>query len=149
MFVVTGLFTGISLLILFFILGYIVYHGFSSLNGDFLVKLPKPVGEEGGGIANAIVGSFKLVGLASLMGIPLGVLGAVYLAEFGNNKIGFTIRYCADVINGVPSIVVGIFAYTLVVLPMKHLQLIGSVTSVGCPNYAARVRHRARIFSSR
>lgn len=120
MLALTGLFTVISLSVLFFILGYIAFHGFSSLSWDFLTKLPKPVGESGGGIANSIVGSLKIVGLASLMGIPLGVLGAVYLAEYGNNRMGFIIRYSADVINGVPSIVVGIFAYALVVLPMKH-----------------------------
>jgi phosphate transport system permease protein len=128
MFIITGLFTAIALSVLFFILGYIFYHGFSSLNWDFLVRLPKPVGESGGGIANSIVGSMKLIGLAGLIGIPIGVLGAVYLAEFGNNKTGFVIRYCADVVNGVPSIVVGIFAYTLVVLPMRHFSaLSGSI----------------------
>lgn len=119
MFGITGLFTLIALTILFFILGYITYHGFSSLDFDFLTKLPKPVGEKGGGIANSIVGSFKVVGLAGVIGIPVGVLGAVYLAEFGNNRIGFAIRYAADVVNGLPSIVVGIFAYALVVVPMK------------------------------
>src|ERR1044071_2002272 len=128
MFIITGLFTAIALSVLFFILGYIFYHGFSSLNWDFLVRLPKPVGESGGGIANSIVGSMKLIGLAGLIGVPIGVLGAVYLAEFGNNKTGFVIRYCADVVNGVPSIVVGIFAYTLVVLPMRHFSaLSGSI----------------------
>jgi phosphate transport system permease protein len=105
---------------LFFALGYIAYHGMSSISWDFLTKLPKPVGETGGGIANSIVGSLKVVGLASLIGIPVGVLGGVYLAEFGGGKTGFLIRYCADVVNGVPSIVVGIFAYALVVLPMKR-----------------------------
>jgi phosphate transport system permease protein len=120
MLTVTGFFTFVSLSFLFFILGYIAYHGISSLDWDFLTKLPKPVGEKGGGIAHAIVGSLKIVGLASCMGIPIGVLGAVYLAEFGQNKIGFFIRYCADVVNGVPSIVVGIFTYALVVLPMKQ-----------------------------
>lgn len=119
MFGLTGLFTVLSLSVLFFILGYIVYHGVSSLDFDFFTKLPKPVGEKGGGIANAIVGSGKVVGLASLIGIPIGVLGAIYLAEFGDNRIGFVIRYAADVVNGLPSIVVGIFAYALVVLPMK------------------------------
>jgi len=124
----TGTFTLISLSVLFFILGYIAYHGLSSLNFHFLTKLPQPVGEKGGGIANSIVGSMKIVLLAGLMGTPIGVLGAIYLAEFGNNRIGFFIRYCADVINGVPSIVVGIFAYALVVLPMKHFSaLAGSV----------------------
>lgn len=120
MLTLTGVFTAISLSFLFYILGYIAYHGLSSINWDFFTKLPKPVGETGGGIANSIVGSLKIVGLASAIGIPVGVLGAVYLAEFGNNRTGFVIRYCADVINGVPSIVVGIFTYALVVLPMKH-----------------------------
>lgn len=128
MLTVTGVFTAIALAILLFILGYITYHGLSSLNWDFLVKLPKPVGEKGGGIANSILGSFKIVGLAAAMGIPTGVFGAVYIAEYGNNKFASFIRYCADVINGVPSIVVGIFAYTLVVLPMRHFSaLSGSV----------------------
>jgi len=120
MFSITGLFTVLSLAVLFFILGYIAYHGISSLDFDFFTKLPKPVGETGGGIANSIVGSLKVVGLASLMALPIGILGGLYLAEFGKNKTGFVIRYCADVLNGVPSIVVGIFAYTLVVLPMKQ-----------------------------
>jgi phosphate transport system permease protein len=120
MFSLTGLFTLIALSTLFYILGYIAYHGLSSISWNFITKLPKPVGEVGGGIANSIVGSLKIVGLASLIGIPVGVLGAVYLAEYGHNKIGFFIRYCADVINGVPSIVVGIFAYALIVLPMKQ-----------------------------
>jgi phosphate transport system permease protein len=128
MFTVTGVFTAISVFTLLFILGYIVYHGMSSIGWKFITELPKPVGETGGGIANSIVGSLKIVGLASLIGIPIGVLGAVYLAEFGNNRIGFLIRYCADVVNGVPSIVVGIFAYALVVIPMKHFSaLAGSV----------------------
>ncbi len=119
MFATTGLFTLLSLSFLFYILGYIAFHGFSSLNFDFITKLPKPVGETGGGIANSIAGSLRVVGLASLIGIPIGVLGAVYLSEYGDNKIGFVIRYCADVVNGIPSIVIGIFAYALVVLPMK------------------------------
>jgi len=128
MFALTGFFTFVTLSVLFLILGYIGFRGISSLSWDFLTQLPKPVGETGGGIANSIVGSFKIVGLASVIGIPVGVLGAVYLAEFGNNRTGFIIRYCADVINGVPSIVVGIFAYALVVLPMRQFSaLAGSV----------------------
>lgn len=128
MFSLTALFTFVSLAVLFFILGYIVSHGLSKISWDFFVHLPKPLGEQGGGIANSIVGSIKLVGLASAIGIPIGVLGAIYLAEFGNGRLGFIIRYCADVINGVPSIVVGIVAYAFVVLPMKHFSaLAGSV----------------------
>ena len=128
MFVLTGFFTLLALAILFTILGYIAYHGFSSINWNFFVKLPVPLGETGGGIANSIVGSLKVIGVAALIGLPIGIFGAVYLAEYGNNRTGFFIRYCADVLNGVPSIVMGIFAYSLVVLPMKHFSaLAGSV----------------------
>jgi phosphate transport system permease protein len=120
MFSLTALCAALALSVLFSILGYIAYHGFSSLNLDFLTKLPKPVGETGGGIANSIIGSAKIVGLASLLGIPIGVLGGLYLAEYGaKNRTGFVIRYAADVLNGVPSIVIGVFAYTLIVIPFK------------------------------
>jgi phosphate transport system permease protein len=120
MLALTALCAAIALAVLFLILGYIAYKGASSLSWDFLVKLPRPVGESGGGIANSIVGTFKLVGLAAVLGVPVGVLGAVYLAEYGDNRTGFWIRYCADLLNGVPSIVMGIFAYSLIVLPMKR-----------------------------
>jgi len=129
MFTLTGLSCLISVAVLFLILGYIGYHGLSSLSWSFLTHLPAPVGETGGGIANSIVGSIKIIGLAAVMGIPVGVLGGVYLSEFGRkSRLGFMIRYCADVLNGVPSIVMGIVAYTLIVLPMKHFSaLAGSV----------------------
>jgi phosphate transport system permease protein len=128
MFSITALFTAISLAFLFGILGYIAFHGLSVINWAFITRIPVPLGETGGGIANSIVGSAKVVGLGALMGLPVGIFGAVYLAEFGNNRIGFTIRYCADVLNGVPSIVMGIFAYAVVVLPMGHFSaLAGSV----------------------
>lgn len=128
MFTLTGVFTFLSLSGLFLILGYIAYHGISSINWNFFTKIPVPLGETGGGIANSIVGSLKVLALACVIGMPIGVFGAIYLAEFGNNRIGFAIRYCADVLNGVPSIVMGIFAYTLVVLPMKGFSaLAGSV----------------------
>jgi phosphate transport system permease protein len=119
-FAVTAFCALLTLGVLFFVLGYVAWHGIGGVNWDFFTKLPKPVGETGGGMANAIVGTFKLLGLASAMGIPVGVLGGIYLAEFGNNKTGFFVRYAADIINGVPSIVMGIFAYTVVVLPMRH-----------------------------
>ena len=131
MFMLTGIFTFVSVSSLFFILGYIAYHGISSIDFDFLTKLPKPVGEKGGGIANSIVGSFKIVGLASLIGVPLGVMGAVYLAEYGKkNKMGFVIRYCADVLNGVPSIVVGIFAYSIAVLPFRKFSAVAGAVAL-------------------
>ena len=101
------------------ILGYLLTKGITAINLDFFTQLPKPVGELGGGMANAIVGSIVLVALASVFGLPIGVLTGLYLAEHGHSRFGSTVRFCADVLNGVPSIVVGIFAYTLVVLPMK------------------------------
>ena len=110
------------------ILGYIAWKGASALSWSFFVNLPKPVGEKGGGIVNSIVGSAKVVGLAGLMGIPVGVLAGVYLAEYGRCRFAFAVRYAADVMNGVPSIVVGLFAYALIVHPMKKFSaLSGSV----------------------
>jgi phosphate transport system permease protein len=120
MLAMTGLAAFITVAVLFFILGYLVYHGGTSINWDFFTKLPTPVGENGGGMANAIVGSAKLLFLASLIGVPIGFLGGVYLAEFSGGTVAFIVRYAADLLNGVPSIVIGIFAYALVVLPFKH-----------------------------
>lgn len=128
MFALTGLCAAVASGTLLAILGYIAWKGASSLNWDFLVQLPKPVGEHGGGIANSIIGSAKVVGLAGLMGVPVGVLGGVYLAEYGRGKFAFAVRYAADVMNGVPSIVIGLFAYALIVQPMKKFSaLSGSV----------------------
>lgn len=125
---VTAICALIALSSLFFILGYIAWQGVSALNWAFLTKLPKPVGLKGGGIANSIVGSAKVLGLAAVMGVPVGVLGGVYLSEHGEGRLGFWVRYAADVLNGVPSIVIGIFAYALIVQPMKRFSaLSGSV----------------------
>jgi phosphate transport system permease protein len=106
--------------VLFLILGYLIWNGGKSLNWDFFTKLPKPVGETGGGMANAIVGSLKLLLLAAVIGLPTGLMAGVYLAEFGGKTFSFITRYTTDLLNGVPSIVMGIFAYALVVLPVKH-----------------------------
>ena len=106
--------------VLFLILGYLIWNGGTSLNLNFFTQLPKPVGETGGGMANAIVGSLKLLFLAAIMGLPVGLMAGVYLAEFGGKTFSFVIRYTTDLLNGVPSIVIGIFAYSLVVLPVKH-----------------------------
>ncbi|MGE5486296.1 MAG: phosphate ABC transporter permease PstA [bacterium] len=116
----TGLCTLATVSILFFILGYLVYHGGRSLSWDFFTQLPKPVGEEGGGLANAIVGTGKLLLVTVLIGVPIGFLGGVYLSEFGGKTFPFLVRYTTDLLNGVPSIVIGIFAFTLVVMPMRH-----------------------------
>jgi phosphate transport system permease protein len=105
---------------LFAIFAYLVYKGFGSINWAFLTQTPKPVGEAGGGMANAIVGSAFILALASLIGVPIGVGAGVYLAEYGRNRFGDAIRFTADVLNGVPSIVIGIVAYSIVVLSQKH-----------------------------
>jgi phosphate transport system permease protein len=101
------------------VLFHLIRLGASSLDWNFLTQLPKSVGETGGGMANAIVGSLVLVGLAVCIGVPIGVLGGVYLAEFGSGKMNFVIRFAADILNGTPSIVWGIVVYALVVIPMK------------------------------
>lgn len=106
--------------ILFLILGYFIYDGGRSLNWAFFTQLPKPTGEVGGGMANAIVGSLKLLLLAALFGLPVGLMAGVYLAEFGGKTFAYIIRYTVDLLNGVPSIVIGIFAYALAVQPVKH-----------------------------
>ncbi len=102
------------------IFGYLVYRGIGSIDWAFLTQTPKPVGEAGGGMANAIVGSMVVLGIASLIGVPFGVGAGIYLAEFGRNRMGSAIRFTADVLNGVPSIVTGIVAFSIVVLTQKH-----------------------------
>ena len=116
---------------LLFILGYLFVHGASSLTWAFFTKLPTPVGEAGGGMANAIVGSGKLLLLATAVGVPIGFLGGVYLAEFGGTTFSYVIRYVTDLLNGVPSIVIGIFAYTLIVLPQKHFSTLAGGLGLG------------------
>ncbi|MGC1370506.1 MAG: phosphate ABC transporter permease PstA [Candidatus Sulfotelmatobacter sp.] len=105
---------------LFAIFAYLVYKGIGSINLAFLTQTPKPVGEAGGGMANAIVGSCVILAIASVIGVPLGIGAGIYLAEFGRNRFGDAIRFTADVLNGVPSIVVGIVAYAIVVLSQRH-----------------------------
>ncbi len=131
MFGLTGLCATLTVSVLFFILGYLVWNGGHSLNWDFLTKLPKPVGENGGGMANAILGSAELLLLAALVGVPIGFLGGVYLAEFGGRAFPSFVRYTADLLNGVPSIVMGIFAYTVVVLPMHHFSAVAGGLALG------------------
>ena len=103
------------------ILGYLIYKGASSLNFAFFTQIPKPVGEDGGGMANSIVGSGVILALASSMGIPVGIAAGVYLAEFGRGRmLANAVRFTADVLNGVPSIVMGIAIYSLIVMQQKH-----------------------------
>ena len=131
MLTMTGVCAIVTVFVLFFILGYLVYNGGASINWDFFTKLPAPVGEPGGGMANAIVGSAKLLFLAVLMGVPVGFMGAVYLAEFSGSATAFVVRYAADLLNGVPSIVVGIFAYAVLVLPFKHFSALAGGFALG------------------
>jgi phosphate transport system permease protein len=118
MLTMTGVCTSLTIAVLFVILGYLVYHGGKSVDWAFFTRLPLPPGEDGGGMANAIAGSAEMVGLAALFGLPVGFLGGIYLAEFSGKTLGFLIRYTADLLNGVPSIVIGIFAWALVVVPL-------------------------------
>jgi phosphate transport system permease protein len=127
----TGLCAVITVSALFFILGYLMWNGGKDLSWNFFTRLPAPVGEVGGGMANAIVGSLKLLLLAALFGVPIGLLGGVYLAEFGGRTIPFVVRYTADLLNGVPSIVIGIFAYALVVVPMHHFSTFAGGFALG------------------
>ena len=131
MLTLTGLCTLLAAGTLVFILGYLFVHGAKSLSWDFFTKLPAPVGESGGGMANAIVGSAKLLLIASLIGVPIGFLGGVYLAEFGGSQFSFVVRYVADLLNGVPSIVIGIFAYAVIVLPQKHFSTLAGGLALG------------------
>ena len=131
MFTLTGVCTFIAVAVLFFILGYLFWQGGRSLSWNFFVQLPAPVGETGGGFANAIVGSAKLLLLASLIGIPIGFLSGVYLAEFGGKTLTFLVRYTTDLLNGVPSIVIGIFIYTLIVLRMRHFSTFAGGVALG------------------
>ena len=113
------------------IFGYLVYKGIGSVNLAFLTQIPKPPGEVGGGMANAIGGSILILAIASLLGVPLGIGAGIYLAEYGRNRFGDTIRFVSDVLNGVPSIVIGIVAYAIVVLRQKHFSaLAGGVAGL-------------------
>jgi phosphate transport system permease protein len=113
------------------IFAYLLTKGIGSVNLAFFTNLPRPVGEPGGGMANAIVGTMILISLACVLGLPIGVLTGVYLAEYGHGRFGWTVRFCADVLNGVPSIVIGIYAYTLVVLPMKTFSAYAGACALG------------------
>ena len=131
MLTMTGLCALISVSALFFILGYLLFNGGTSINWAFFTQLPKPVGETGGGMANAILGSAKLLLAASLFGVPIGFLGGIYLAEFSESATASVVRYSADLLNGVTSIVIGIFAYSMVVLPFKHFSTLAGAFALG------------------
>jgi phosphate transport system permease protein len=110
---------------------HLIRNGASSVNWAFFTELPKPVGVAGGGMANAIVGSFELLGFASLIGIPIGVFGGVYLAEYGTTRGNWALRFIADVLNGVPSITWGVVVYGLAVLPFKGFSAFAGALALG------------------
>lgn len=118
------------LLPLVIIFTHIVKMGFSSLSPDFFINIPKPTGETGGGMANGMVGSFLLIVLASGLGIPVGIFGAMYLVEYGGSRISSAIRFAADVLSGVPSIITGMVAYTLMVVPMKKFSALAGAVAL-------------------
>ena len=148
MFTITGVCTGIAVAVLFFILGYLLWQGGQSLNWNFFTKLPAPIGETGGGFANAILGSAKLLLLAALIGVPIGFLGGVYLAEFGGSTTSFLVRYMTDLLNGVPSIVIGIFAYAIVVLPMGHFSTLAGGIALAAMTIPITVRSTEEFLRS-
>src|SRR5712691_4408790 len=106
------------------VFAYLIYRGIGSINWAFLTQTPKPVGEAGGGMANAIGGSILILSIASLLGVPFGIGAGIYLAEYGRNRFGDIVRFTSDVLNGVPSIVIGIVAYSVVVLRQKHFSAV-------------------------
>jgi phosphate transport system permease protein len=118
----------IPLALIFF---YVLKQGFSSLNWDFFTKMPKPVGETGGGMANAILGTLWLMAIASVLAIPVGVIAGVYLSEYGRAPFATLVRFAADVLNGIPSIVIGIFAYGLAVLPVHRFSALAGGLALG------------------
>ncbi|HJY07825.1 MAG TPA: ABC transporter permease subunit, partial [Bryobacteraceae bacterium] len=128
---ITGLFTLLTITVLFCILGYLLYNGIGSLSWSFFTKLPKPTGEVGGGMANAIVGSGKILLIATAIGVPVGFLAGVYLSEYSGRTFAFLVRYVTDLLNGVPSIVIGIFAYAVVVKPMHHFSTLAGGIALG------------------
>ncbi len=121
----------VALIPLAFVFFYVIQQGFSSLSWDFFTKTPKPVGEAGGGMANAIVGTLVLIGIASAIAIPVGLLSGIYLSEYAGRKFASLVRFTADVLNGVPSIVIGIFAYGLAVMPFKRFSALAGGLALG------------------
>lgn len=129
--VVTGLCAAFAVLALFVILGYIFAGGLRALSLSFLLNSPKPVGEPGSGIANAIVGSVVLIALGSVIGMPVGILAGIYLSEFGSNRFGTLLRFLIDTLTGTPSIIVGVFVWTVMVHPMGHFSALSGGVALG------------------
>ena len=132
--IIVYLLTACSVLVLLpllSILTHLISQGISAINVDFFTKLPKPVGEHGGGMANAIVGSLVLLGIAICVGVPIGLGAGIYLSEYAHNRFAMVIRFVNDVMNGIPSIVYGIFAYVVFVLPFKSFSALSGGAALG------------------
>ena len=125
---VAALIAIIPLVLIFY---YTISKGITYLNIDFFIAMPKPVGETGGGMVNAIAGTLILIGIGGSIGVPVGIMTGIYLSEFGKNKFGNVVRFLTDVLSGIPSIVVGVVAYTLVVVPMKHFSAFAGGIALG------------------
>jgi phosphate transport system permease protein len=121
----------LALIPLAFVLFFVVGQGISSLNWNFFTHMPAPVGEQGGGMANAIAGSLIVTGLGALFAVPVGVIAGMYAAEYAGSRLASTVRFAADTLNGVPSIVIGVFVYGLVVLPFKQFSALAGGVALG------------------
>ncbi len=130
MLVLSGVCAVLTSSTLFFVLGYLLYNGFRSVDLNFFTKLPLAPGQEGGGMANAILGSAEIVIMATVIGLPVGFFAGIYLAEFGGKAFSFVVRYTADLLNGIPSIVIGIFAWTLIVVPLHHFSALAGAIAL-------------------
>ena len=121
----------LALLPLVMVLFFVIQQGIGSLNLAFVTNMPRPVGEAGGGMANAIVGTLMLTGIASLMAIPVGVMSGIYMSEYAGTWLAIAVRFAADTLNGVPSIVIGVFAYGIAVLPFKQFSALAGGFALG------------------
>jgi len=148
MLTLTGVAAFFVVSILFLILGVLIYQGGKSLNWAFFTRLPAPVGEAGGGMANAIVGSLKLLLLSALFGLPVGLIAGAYLAEFGGRTFSFVVRYTTDLLNGVPSIIMGVFVWALVVAPMKTFSTFAGGVALGIMVIPITVRSTEEFLRS-
>jgi len=128
---VAGLTALVACIVLFLVLGFVVKEGLPGLNLDLFTQLPKPPGEPGGGLKMAIVGTLILISIAGVIGIPIGVLGGVFLSEYPESKFVFPIRFAADVLSGIPSVVIGLFAYAAFVVPVKHFSALAGGAALG------------------
>ena len=127
---VVGVLSFVAVLPLLLIFGYLVIKGASSLNLSFFLENPVPAGQTGGGVAHAIVGSAIIVGLSGLIGLPVGIGAGIFLAEYGSGRLGWTVRFVADVLNGTPSIIIGIFAWTWIVRPQGHFSALAGAMAL-------------------